>query len=111
MREIKKSKVDYDIKIRQKEELIKSKDKRLKLLRDNERKCKVKNDKLRAKIAMKEVEACSLVKMSEENEQLEGNDKNPSQNMKDLESKITDKSKEYKKLKTDAEVKIEEVKA
>ena len=57
--------------MRQKEELIKSKEKRLKLLKENERKCKIENNELQKKIDMKEDEALSFVNLMEENERLE----------------------------------------
>ena len=68
--------------MRQKEELIKSKEKRLKLLKENERKCKIENNKLRKKIDTKEAKALSFVDLMEENERLEGNNMNLSQKVK-----------------------------
>ena len=108
---MKKMRTDCVAKIRHKNEIIKSKEKRLKGLRDNEKRHKPENDKLHKELAMKEAEVISLDDVIEENKRLEVDNKNLSQEVKELEGKVAAMSKDCKKSKTEVEVLIDEVKA
>ena len=60
---IKKLKRDYAVKIRCKEDLLKSKDERLKLLKDRECKFNLENEGLQKVVAAKEVEGLSMIEI------------------------------------------------
>ena len=64
------------------------------MLKENERKCKIENDELQKKIDTKKAEALSFVDLMKENEQLEGNNMNLSQEVKELEDKVSAVSKD-----------------
>ena len=61
--------------MRHKENLIKRRDKYLKLLKDRESKLNLENDELCEVAAMKKAEALSLIQVMENSEKLEGENK------------------------------------
>lgn len=111
VREMKKIKLDFNAKMRHKDELIKSKEKRLKFMRDDEGKYKLENEELRKQVAMKEAEALSFVDVMEENVRFEGDNENLNQEVKELERNVSAVSEDCKKSKTEVKVLINEVKA
>ena len=65
---ISKMKIDHDVKINQKDDLLKSKNTRLKILQEKEKRLKKENNNLYKVIASKEVEALSMKDKLEDSE-------------------------------------------
>ena len=80
---------DHNVKMRHKEELLKSKDERLKLIQEREKKTALENNELCKAIATKEAEALSALDVLQDNARIEQENNTLCHKMLELEEDIT----------------------